>query len=298
MNITYKMSCVLVLFFYAALLNSCKENSQKKETTQIVKEWHNKKVVFPDNLIFTIYGKDTVDYTIPESSYKILMYVDSIGCTSCKLQLHKWKEFIQQLDSLSNGTIPVLFFFHPKDRGEISFLLKRDGIDVPVCIDLQDELNLLNHFPFNQEFQTFLLNSENKVLYIGNPVHNLRIKEMYLSEISNKVHQTEVAQSSRYTQIEVEKTDFNLGTIKKGEAKTIVVSITNSGEFPFQIFDTRASCGCTNIKYEKKPISQRSTTEVSITFNADDIGNFQKTVSIYGNINHSPLVIKLKGSVK
>jgi hypothetical protein len=298
MGATRTFAYVWILFFCVILLNGCKENNKKKEITQIVKEWHNKQVFLPNNLIFTIYGKDTVDYTIPESSYKILIYIDSIGCTSCKLQLHKWKEFISDVDSLTNGEVPVLFFFHPKDIGEISFLLKRDGIDVPVCLDLNDELNTLNLFPSNQEFQTFLLNDENKVIFIGNPIHNLRIKEMYLFEISNNEYHMKSAQSSQNTQIKVDKTEFDLGTINKEDVKTVSVSIKNCGQSPFFIFDTRASCGCTDITYEKKPISPDSTTEISITYNADDIGHFNKTVSVHGNVKDSPLIIRLKGNVK
>lgn len=289
----------LLLMGVCALMFSCKKNPQK-EIAIIVQEWQNKEVLFPEKMIFTKHGKDTLEYEIPPSSHKILMYVDSVGCTSCKLQLHKWKEFIQEVDSLTYGTVPVIFVFHPKDTDvrEITYLLKRDGIDIPVCIDLQDELNTLNNFPVHQQFQTFLLNDENKVLFIGNPVHNLRIKEMYLSEISNNTYQAATAQSSRHTQIEADKMEFDLGTIPKGEAKTVKVNIKNTGETPFIIFDTRASCGCTHITYEKKPIVPDSTTEVSIVYNADDRGYFNKTVSVYGNINNSPLIIKLKGNIE
>lgn len=298
MNIAKVCKLVWVLFLALILFFGCKENNQKKEVKRIVKEWQNKEVVFPPNLVFTKYGKDTLNFEIPPSSYKIIMYVDSIGCTSCKLQLHKWKKFISEVDSVTNGEVPILFFFHPKDLREISYLLKRDGIDIPVCIDINDDINTFNHFPSQQEFQTFLLNDENKVVFIGNPIHNIRIKEMYLKEISNNTYQIASEQSSRNTQITADNTEFDLGTIQKGNAKTVTVSIKNTGEFPFVIFDTRASCGCTNIMYDKKPIAPDSAAEISITYNADDIGHFNKTVSVYGNMDNSPLIILLKGNIE
>lgn len=276
---------------------SCKKNPQK-EIAKVVTEWQSKEVVFPAGLVFTKHGRDTVEYKLPHSSHKILVYVDSIGCTSCKLQLHKWKEFIEEVDSLTYGTVPVIFVFHPKDLREISYLLKRDGIDIPICIDIEDKLNAINRFPSHQEFQTFLLDDENKVVFIGNPVHNLRVKEMYLSEISDNTYQASTTQSSRNTQIEADNTEFDLGTIPKGDAKTVSVSIKNVGESPFMIFDTRASCGCTHIEYEKRPISPDSTTIIKITYNADDMGHFNKTVSLYGNTEDSPLIIRLKGNIK
>lgn len=77
----------------------------------MVKSWQEKEIIFPEELIFTKYGKDTVKYNIPVSDYKIIMYVDSVGCTECKLQLYKWKDFITEVDSLTNGAVPILFFF-------------------------------------------------------------------------------------------------------------------------------------------------------------------------------------------
>ncbi len=288
----------LLILGVVSLLNGCEDKSKNK-ITKIVQEWQNKEVLFPSNLVFTKYGKDTLDFEISLSSYKIIMYVDSIGCTSCKLQLHKWKEFISEVDSVTNGEVPILFFFHPKDPREISYLLKRDGVDIPVCIDVDDKLNAMNRFPVHQQFQTFLLDDENKVVFIGNPVHNLRVKEMYLSGISGRgAYHAASAQSARNTQVETDNTEFDLGTIPKGDAKTVGVSIKNVGGSPFMIFDTRASCGCTHIEYEKKPVHPDSTTIVSITYNADDQGYFNKTVSVYGNIDNSPLIIRLKGNIE
>lgn len=286
------------IFLLIGLFAGCEENRHKNEITKIVQEWQNKEIVLTSNLIFTKHGKDTIKYEIPSSPYKILMYVDSIGCTSCKLQLHKWKEFIIEVDSLTHGTVPILFVFHPKDLREISYLLKRDGIDVPVCIDVGDKLNAINRFPAHQEFQTFLLNDENKVVFIGNPVHNLRVKEMYLSEITNNTYKSTDPQSSRNTQVEADNVEFDLGTIPKGDAKIVSVSIKNVGESPFIIFDTRASCGCTHIEYEKKPVAPDSTKRINITYNADDGGYFNRTVSVYGNMDNSPLIIRLKGNVE
>lgn len=39
------------------------------------------------------------------------MYVDSIGCISCKLKLAKWKQFIVDVDSLSEKTLLFFLFF-------------------------------------------------------------------------------------------------------------------------------------------------------------------------------------------
>ncbi|HBG42093.1 MAG TPA: hypothetical protein DDZ96_00245 [Porphyromonadaceae bacterium] len=58
------------------------------------------------------------------------------------------------------------------------------------------------------------------------------------------------------------------------------------------------TCGCTNILYDKRPIPPNTSTDIEITYNADDLGFFNKTVSIYGNTENSPIVLKLRGYVE
>lgn len=128
------------------------------------------------NLIFTRYLTDTIDFQIPQSEYKILVFVDSLGCTILKLQLSKWKEFIAILDSTTGGSVPVIFFFQSKNFREIKVYIEEE-FDLPVIIDSNDELNNLNHFPNDLHFQSHLLDKNNCVKVIGNPVHNLKVRD-------------------------------------------------------------------------------------------------------------------------
>ena len=82
------------------------------------------------------------------------------------------KEIRFPKDSITQGTVPFLFFFQSDDKKEIRYLLKKDNFDKPICMDQSDRLNELNHFPADGRFQTFLLDKDNKVVVIGNPIHN------------------------------------------------------------------------------------------------------------------------------
>ena len=287
---------LFIFLLFILILSSCRENNQKKEITEIIKSWQGKEIIFPEGLIFTKYGKDTIEYNIPVSDYKIIMYVDSVGCTECKLLLNRWKKFIHEVNLIANNTVPILFFFYPKDLREISFILQQDSIDIPVCIDKENKINQINHFPSQQDFQCFLLDKQNRVIYIGNPIRNEQIKEMYLSAISNGKYSPSV-QSSGITRIKVDQTNFDLGILKKDDNKKVCVIIRNIGKLPFVIHDVKTSCGCVQINYIKQPVAPGNTTEVSLTYHADKTGLINKTVSIYGNMDISPLTINLKGEV-
>lgn len=149
-----------------------------------MEEWNGKEIIFPTNLPFTIENRDTILYpTSDTTKYKIINYVDSIGCLSCKLQLLEWLDFIAEIDSISQKNVSFYFYFHPKQRKELIGILEQEEFVYPICIDDNDEINRINQFPKNKKFRTFLLNNENRIILIGNPMHSPQIKELYVKTI-------------------------------------------------------------------------------------------------------------------
>ena len=262
----------------------------------MVSEWQGKQIVFPENSIFTRYLTDTTDYQIPQSEYKVLIYVDSIGCTSCKLQLHKWKELIEYTNSVTQNKVPFLFFFHPKDAKEIRYLLKRDGFDHPICIDLDDRLNKLNKFPADMTFQTFLLDKNNKVAVLGNPVHNTAVKDLYLKQITGKDNPNK---NIPKTIAKASQTDIDFGTFDKSEIKQTTIEVKNTGDSPLVIVDVSTTCGCTAATYDKRPAKPGESLRVQIKMTPKDTGFFDEVVTVrYNSINNQPVKVKIKGNAK
>ena len=94
-----KNICLMLLpLFLMSCLN--KDNN----IVSLLKEWEQKEILFPKEMYFTTMLRDTTYYNL-QSEYKILAYVDSIGCTSCKLQLSAWSMLINEIDSLYNTSI-------------------------------------------------------------------------------------------------------------------------------------------------------------------------------------------------
>ena len=173
-----------MIIFVLCMYTSCSQDASKDRMTRLVKEWERRQVVYPSETTFTIYGEDTVvDHVKSGVRYSIISYIDSLGCLSCKLQAKAWKNFIKTIDSLSDCSVPVNIFMHHRGDGELMSLLRKEGFDIPICLDLNDSLRLLNNFPDDIAFRTFLLDEENRVVAIGNPVFNPKVKELYLKII-------------------------------------------------------------------------------------------------------------------
>lgn len=190
----------------------------------MVQEWEEKEILFPENPIFTRFATDTTFYRIPKSEYKVVVYVDSFGCISCKLQLPKWKEFISKVDSLSGGKVPFLFFFQPRDMKSLHHLLLRDDFSLPICVDANNEFDSLNHFPREIMFQSFLLDKDNCVIVIGNPVLNLSVRDLYIRNLLGTKQTT-----SLLTILKANAMEYNLGVVREKEDKSQVVMLKNVG---------------------------------------------------------------------
>ena len=276
------------------LLASCSE-SREEAMLRLVNEWKDKSVIIPVRSVFTVQGKDVVDFNYRDAEYKILVYTDSVGCTSCKLQLPKWKQMIAEMDSLTGGRVPFLFYFHPKDSKELRFYLRRDNFTYPVCFEEDDYINRLNRFPSDMTFQTMLLNKENKVVAIGSPVLNPKIKDLYLEIITGK---KKVGTDKSVTTVSIVDSEKDFGNIPLNEKREHVFKLVNTGNKPLVVYDVVTSCGCTKAEYGMEPVRPGETLELKVIYNAEDKGRFRKNLTVYCNAEDSPLKLTVVGVVE
>ena len=287
----FRNSLLLLLVFLS--LSACKDK-ERENVLRLVQEWEGKEIKFPIHSVFTIQGRDTVDFDYQDADYKIVTYVDSIGCTSCKFQLHRWKELIMESDSITNRKISFLFFSHLKDIKELCYLTQRDTFTYPICFDEKDEFNALNRFPSDMTFQTFLLDRDNKVMVIGNPVFDPQIKELYLNKLTGKENKVETST----TRVGIPESEFDFGTFLQTEKQEHIFRLKNEGEKQLVIYDVITSCGCTKVEYSKQPVHSGESLELNVFYEAEEAGHFMKTVTVHCNTKDSPIRLRIKGVVK
>ncbi len=246
---------------------------------------------------FTSLMQDSSDFFFSESHFRIVSYVDSLGCISCKLRLLEWKNLMQELDSLFGKKVSVLFFMHPKIKKPLVQTLKRENFTYPICIDEEDSLNKLNHFPTDMAFQTFLLDKDNKVLAIGNPVHNPKVKELYLKIIrGDDVFSSE--QQAVKTEIVFDKTSFSFGKFDWREEQKITFTLKNIGDKPLVVEGVSTSCGCTTVDYPKEPAQPGKSLVLVVTYKAEQPEHFNKTITVYCNAETSPVKLTISGNAE
>lgn len=277
------------------LMVSCSE-SEKERLSRLVQEWEGKEILFPAHSTFTIQGKDTVDFDFDDAEYKIVTYIDSVGCTSCKLQLHNWKKLIERVEKLCDKRVAFVFYFCINAKRDLRSLTKADDFKYPVCFDETDAFNKLNKLPTHVSFQTFLLNNENEVQAIGNPVHNKDVKKLYLKIISGKEFLEE--EQLVTTMVDFDKVVMDLGRVLIGTETKVNFNLINKGRNLLVIDEVKTSCGCTQVKYSHKPVEPNDSSKIEVTFKAEEVGRFNKVMTVYCNDKQSPFRLRIKGVVK
>ena len=286
------MRKLIFILFSSLFLFSCLDD-KKHDIEILVKEWNNKEIHFPENPVFTRFVTDTIPYRIPKTDYKIVVFVDSVGCISCKLQLPNWKKFMYEVDSLCDGNVPFVFFFQTKDVCELRYILRQDNFSHPVCIDTEDSFYKLNRFPGEMMFQTFLVDSANRVKVIGNPIHNLSIKELYLKEIAGIK-----AVSLPITTIQADSAEYHYGVVGENMTASRKIILKNTGKEVFRIKGTTTSCDCMTAEYGWDEIPPGGKAAMTVEYKAEEPGDFWRTITIYGNIPGKSVTLDFWGTVR
>ena len=281
----------LYLLLTISCFYSCKD--RRDDITQLVNKWEDKEIVFPAHSIFTVQGRDTVSFSFSDANYKIVSYIDSVGCTGCKLHLPRWRRFMYEVDTLMNASVPFVFYFHPKNIEDLRYIIRRDTFTHPVCLDVSDKFNILNHFPSEKAFQTFLLNKKNKIIAIGNPILNPKVRELYLKILAGNISKTT---TTSMTEVAIDNLKLDFGSFIHSEIQERSFVLTNIGEAPLIVQDITTSCGCMKTRYVKKPIPPGEKLEITVIYEAEQAEYFNKTIAIHCNIKSSPIILRIVGN--
>ena len=284
----------IFIFVCILLFVSC-QNSDKSRIAHMIDEWDGKEIIYPDDLVFTTMGEDTVKWFLKDSRYTIVTYADSIGCMGCKLKLPVWKDFISYLDSVSDHTVKVIFILHPRDKKEMVHLLVYNDFSYPVCLDIKGSFDKINKIPSNLAFQTFLLDNRNKVIAIGNPIHNPNVRTLYL----NLILSDSICESRDLIQTKISLPEtIDMGVFDWSEEKEAMLIIKNLGVVSLTVENIVTSCGCTSVEYSRRPVSLKDSLVIKIKYKAESPGYFNKDIAIYCNVPSSPVYVKLSGKVQ
>lgn len=283
---------VSIFIAIGLLLTACSANSETERYACLVEEWLGRTIEFPSVMIDATTG-DTID--ICNADFTMLTYIDSTGCTGCRLKLPLWTKFIESLDSIAGDyeVLPIIAV-NAKDDRELSYLIRRDAYCYPVIDDKADSLNLLNHFPELPIFRSLLLNRNKQVIAIGNPTTNNAVADLYRSLISG----SKTFSATGNQAVTATPSRISLGEIPVGSDRSTEFSLENQGRDTVYIRDIITSCPCTEVSVTDSAIPPGASVPVNVRFREDSVtGEFQRSVHIFYRDFDNPTVLGISGAI-
>lgn len=160
---------------------SCKEN-EKNHVKSVIEDKISSKI----NLIDSLKSYSLKGGFIERNKSKklrIVSYIDA-NCSSCVFDLDRWGDYINE-----NAFDDVDYHFYMRSYSipQLHNFLKEVNFNYPVIVDFKNTYKNTNQLSDAKMFQTFLVDENDTVVLIGNPIYDIEISNLYLKTISNRI---------------------------------------------------------------------------------------------------------------
>lgn len=139
-----------------------------------------------DKMVCRYRANETIVIDSVPHPLRLVVYVDSSKCSPCTLDnMYTWNTLVEETDSLYGKRLGYVFIVAPKpEQREDTYLsIESSGLKCPMYVDTTYAFRLANpQLPADELYHTFLLDSGNNALLIGDPLNNARIRNI-LDEI-------------------------------------------------------------------------------------------------------------------
>lgn len=183
-----------VLFLVITILViSC--STRRQQYVQEIKNLQSKPILLPTKGLVIQQGKKVKEGPLNEyERLNLVIYADSLECTTCALNhIDSWQSVIEYAKHYNNQLNLSFIFSSMKNKQyAIELFLTHKMFDCPILLDTLGEFEKLNpHLPKNRALHTFLLDENNNVILVGNPLRNKKIEEMFYQIVEEKLGKPE-----------------------------------------------------------------------------------------------------------
>jgi len=108
---------------------------------------------------------------------------------------------------------------------------------------------------------------------------------------------TASAQDSEKAEFKFNEEKHDFGKIPQGTPVTTVFEFTNIGKEPLILTEVKPTCGCTIADYTKTPVKSGEKGTIKITYNAQAVSPFNKTIVVTSNAKTPTKYLNIVGEV-
>ena len=168
-----------LIFFLLLLAFSCHDRRANPSAVAQAKKLYGKKIKLPAEYLSIASGEGVFSIDTELSKpLKIVTYLDKNSCSECALKIfNHWEELLKEVSGYSFGFIPIVF---PNDISALKDAMSALQIDFPLFYDKDNKFLKINKLEKTlARNRTFLLDANNKIIVIGEPLASDELWRVY-----------------------------------------------------------------------------------------------------------------------
>lgn len=181
------MKCIYLLCIFF-LISFIFVRCSNAEIEKKMEEMMYKKVEIPVDRMCVLYRDAPAimrDSMYLKDRMKWIIYLDSSYCKPCQISsIYDWEAFMTN-NNLSSDSISFMFIFSitKESLSDFQNAYKKACISHEAFVDTALLFAKRNPFiPKEAMFHTFLLDKNNEIVLVGNPIKNQMIKDLFLKQ--------------------------------------------------------------------------------------------------------------------
>lgn len=188
MKINRIITIILLIFVFSfASCNTEVEN--KRYFKKLVNKYRTKEfiTIIPDSVL---YKKESISFNQTnlsiKANVKIITYIDG-QCHECTNAFNQWKELIKIAQK--NRKLNIFFYVKTNNINEFKKYYYPNKLhNYPIIIVKNNDILKTNNLIKFDDPKTFLLDKDNKVILVGNPIHGSKLMKLYKQEIHKRLN--------------------------------------------------------------------------------------------------------------
>ena len=278
----------VISLFLLTLWNACTKSD--KEHQNVIAEMTGREIVFPEVLNYQI-GDKMIDFNPSEADYKIIVYIDSTGCTTCRMKMPVWDNIISEFKTISDNEVNFLMILNTAETPDYIHTINQKDFRHPVCFDPDNLFDKANNLPQKDAYHTFLLDASDRIVAIGNPADNPKIKRLYSEIIKNSNQNNQSHLCSNFSRA--------IGAVAREEVIKQKFQLKNYSDTLLTIQVLIPSCDCLDISVSSDTLSPNGKITATLLFNPEstESGSFMRYADIYFNEREYPERLYIHGFI-
>lgn len=250
-----------------------------------------REITIPDSIVCLIQDKE-IDYDMGDADFKIITYIDSADCTTCRMKLPEWDKTINRFMADGDADVSFLMIVTPKQNADddVRDITRRLFFRHPVAVDAEGKFVKANNLPEAAMYHTLLLDADNRIVAVGNPALNPKIREVY-SRIINGEDKIDAPTLCL-------EPVAALGANEAGDTIVKRFALKNNTAAALTIQEIVPSCDCVSAVASSGTIPVDSTVVLTVTLVPDSVpGYMRRHVDIFYVEKENPERITLHGYI-